>query len=240
MLKRLTLALALLAAGAGAATLLGIGAAGAAQAPTVQNVQNERRCPGKHQGPRTGNAECQDRCDREHGEGRREWRAAADRRDRQPGLPPGRGRAQFETPAGDIASAATVYTVPSGSELVIEQVSVTSDQTLAEVRLSVPGTEPGGEGGSFLLAPQATAYGSVGDMLTRIYAAPAARWAARSIAPTPPASALRDAPSPATSSRSSRRPTENKQGSAANRAPLLHEADRPYGVSRAGGPRTNE
>ena len=51
-----------------------------------------------------------------------------------PAFHPVEAGAQFETPAGDIASAATVYTVPSGSELVIEQVSVTSDQTLAEVR----------------------------------------------------------------------------------------------------------
>jgi hypothetical protein len=41
MVRRLAAALALLAAGAGAATLLGIGSAGAAPAPTVQNVREQ-------------------------------------------------------------------------------------------------------------------------------------------------------------------------------------------------------
>ena len=173
MLKRLTLALALLAAGAGAATLLGIGAAGAAQAPTVQNVQEQNvdaqgNIKVHEQGTPSVKIVATANTVKVDASGGPLPTVATD----NPAFHPVEAGAQFETPAGDIASAATVYTVPSGSELVIEQVSVTSDQTLAEVRLSVPGTEPGGEGGSFLLAPQATAYGSVGDMLTRIYAAP--------------------------------------------------------------------
>lgn len=41
MLRRLAVALALLAAGAGAATLLGVGSAGAGQTPTSQNVREQ-------------------------------------------------------------------------------------------------------------------------------------------------------------------------------------------------------
>ncbi len=175
MLKRLTLALALLAAGAGAATLLGIGAAGAAQAPTSQNVQEQNvdaqgNIKVHEQGTPSVKIVATANTVKVDASGGPLPTVATD----NPAFHPVVTSAQFETPVGEQNGGAVVYTVPSGSELVIEQFSVASDQKLADAGLRFPGTEPGPESeGNFPLATEIDGFGgSFGDMLTHIYVAP--------------------------------------------------------------------
>lgn len=195
MVRRFALALALLAAGGVAATLLGLGTAGAGGPSSVQtvreqNVDAQGNIKVAEQGtpsvsltgsprvglePTLGNTVKIDpnvntvKIDPTAG-------AIPTTATDNPAFSPVVTSARAEWAEGQFVTSRVVYTVPSGRELVIEQISIVTEEDLSAAFFQVLGTE--GSPVSFALSttPQLTSggspAGSIGDMQTRIYAPP--------------------------------------------------------------------
>ena len=175
----LTIALALLAAGAGARTLIGIGTAGAAQPPTVQNVHeqnvdaqgnikvHEQGTPSVKIDPTANTVKLDPTAAPVP-------TIAAD----NPAFTPVNSTAIFLLRDANLQGVVgTVYTVPAGHELVIEQFSIRGTEPLGSHFVATYfRTVAGGQVADFDVATTVVAADSAdveaGDMETHVYADP--------------------------------------------------------------------